>query len=64
MKMFFWIIVLLVVIVQIKIKSAFDNQSRLSAGGVIYNFMKHGDDALNDSSKLYNIEYYFPKGKK
>ena len=64
MKKFFLIIVLLVFIVQIKITNAFDNQSRLSAGGGIYNFMKHGDDAFNDSTKMYNIEYHFPKGKK
>ena len=30
----------------------------------MYNFMKHGDDAFNDSSKMYNIEYHFPKRKK
>ena len=64
MKKFFLIFVLLVFIIQIKITSAFDSQSRLSAGGGIYNFMKHGDDAFNDSSKMYNIEYHFPKGKK
>ena len=64
MKKFFLIIVPLVFIVQIKITNAFDYQPRLSAGGGIYNFMKHGDDAFNDSSKMYNIEYHFPKRKK
>ncbi|MFL2662640.1 MAG: acyloxyacyl hydrolase [Alphaproteobacteria bacterium] len=64
MKKFFLKVLLMIFIVPIKIANSFDNQSRLSAGGGIYNFMKHGDDAFNDSSKMYNVEYHFSKGKK
>ena len=62
MKKFFLIIILLVFIVQIKITNAFDNQSRLTAGGGIYNFMKHGSDGYNQSSLAYNFELF--SGKK
>ena len=39
-----------------------DNKSRLSLGGGIYNFMKHGSDGFNQSSTAYNIELF--SGKK
>ena len=39
-----------------------DNNSRLSLGGGIYNFMKHGSDGYNQSSKAYNVELF--SGKK
>ena len=35
-----------------------DNKSRLSLGGGIYNFMKHGSDGFNQSSTAYNIELF------
>ena len=39
-----------------------DNKSRLSLGGGIYNFMKHGSDDFNQSSIAYNPELF--SGKK
>ena len=39
-----------------------DNKSRLSVGGGIYNFMKHGSDGFNQSSLAYNVELF--SGKK
>tara|TARA_E500000178_G_scaffold315260_1_gene334121 strand:+ start:221 stop:802 length:582 start_codon:yes stop_codon:yes gene_type:complete len=39
-----------------------DNKSRLSLGGGIYNFMKHGSDDFNQSSIAYNVELF--SGKK
>ncbi len=39
-----------------------DNNSRLSLGGGIYNFMKHGSDGYNQSSIAYNMELF--SGKK
>ena len=39
-----------------------DNKSRLSLGGGIYNFMKHGSDGFNQSSTAYNVELF--SGKK
>ncbi len=39
-----------------------DNKSRLSLGGGIYNFMKHGSDNFNQSSVAYNVELF--SGKK
>ena len=38
-----------------------DNKNRLSIGGGIYNFMKHGSDGYNQSSKAYNIELFSGK---
>ena len=35
-----------------------DNKSRLSLGGGIYNFMKHGSEGFNQSSIAYNINKY------
>ena len=35
-----------------------DNKSRLSLGGGIYNFMKHGSEGFNQSSIAYNIELF------
>ena len=39
-----------------------DNKSRLSLGGGVYNFMKHGSDGYNQSSIAYNLELF--SGKK
>ncbi len=38
-----------------------DNKSRLSLGGGIYNFMKHGSDGFNQSSIGYNAELFSGK---
>ena len=39
-----------------------DDKARLSLGGGIYNFMKHGSDGYNQSSLAYNFELF--SGKK
>ena len=64
MKKFFLKFLLLIFIIPINVANTFDNQSRLSGGGGIHNFMEHGDDAFNSSTVMYNIEYHFAKGKK
>ena len=38
-----------------------DNKSRLSLGGGVYNFMKHGSDGYNQSSIAYNLELFSEK---
>ena len=41
--------------------NAKDNKTRLSLGGGIYNFMKHGSDGFNQSSIAYNTELFSGK---
>ena len=41
--------------------NAKDNKTRLSLGGGIYNFMKHGSDDFNQSSIAYNTELFSGK---
>ena len=43
---------------------SYDNQPRIALGGGIYNFMEHGSEGFNDSSSMYNFEFFLPKGKK
>ena len=38
-----------------------DNKNRIALGGGIYNFMKHGSDDFNQSSIVYNFEYFSKK---
>ncbi len=51
-------VLLLALLFPISDLMAKDNKNRLSAGGGIYNFMKHGSDGYNQDSVAYNVEIF------
>lgn len=55
-------LILVLLLIPIAEGIAKDNKSRLSLGGGIYNFMKHGSEGFNQSSVAYNFELF--SGKK
>jgi len=55
-------LLIILIVLPVKFTEAFDKKSRLSLGGGIYNFMKHGSDGFNQSSLAYNAEIF--SGKK
>ena len=55
-------LILIFCLLPLHLLHAKDNKSRLSLGGGIYNFMKHGSDNFNQSSVAYNVELF--SGKK
>ena len=59
LKLKYFLIILLFPTITLLAK---DNNSRLSLGAGIYNFMKHGSDGYNQNSIAYNAEIF--SGKK
>ena len=55
-------LILILLLIPHTFVAAKDNKSRLSLGGGIYNFMKHGSEGFNQSSTAYNVELF--SGKK
>ena len=55
-------LILVILLIPFTSLVAKDNKTRLSLGGGIYNFMKHGSDGYNQSSTAYNVELF--SGKK
>ena len=54
-------LILVLLLIPITEGIAKDDKSRLSLGGGIYNFMKHGSEGFNQSSIAYNAELFSGK---